>query len=98
MKLDDLILIANVTEHLYAGDRVETKPSNARITPTVIQDFSGVIKSIYQKDSEIITTEHASIDDAIKFVTDSFGVTVPIVKFLKGTASSNGNGKEEKAN
>ena len=89
----DLALITNVGENLYGSEKIETvRLSNGKVTPTVIQDFSGMIKSICKKNSQVVVTEHESVDEAIKFLTDSFGVTIPIVKFLKGTVVTNGNG------
>lgn len=91
------IPIENVTENLYAGDRLPTRDSTkTESIPTVIQAFGGEVKSFYKSKDGLVVTEHETVEEAVKMITDLFGVYSPIMKFIKGVILTPAkNGKKE---
>lgn len=96
MTIDGMRVIENVGEDLYGKDMIplSVRPDpNARIYPTIIQEFSGVVRTLHKGSDGIVRTEHDSVGDALKFITETFGIDIPIIKFEKGLGQENGKEK-----
>jgi len=97
----ELEIIKNVTENLYAKDMqsMVVKPGkDVQIVPTVIWAFNGKVKTIHGQNGDIIHTPHGygTVKEAEQFVIGTLGVN-NMLKHEHGTVSSIKGEKEKQA-